>query len=62
MAVIAQPIVMKIKDNREALDFFEKHTLPEEPQSKSKVIIDFTTVYIHNWKDTSDYEVYVGEA
>ena len=62
MAVIAQPIVMKIKDNREALDFFEKHTLPEEPQSKSKIITDFPTVYIHNWKDTSDYEVYVGES
>ena len=61
MAVIAQPIVMKIKDNRTALDFFEKHTLPEEPESERKVITDFPTVYIHNWKDTSDYEVYVGE-
>ena len=62
MSLIAQPIVMKIKDNREALDFFEKHSLPEEPESKRRVITDFPTVYIHNWKDTSDYEVYVGES
>ena len=25
-------------------------------------MLNFPTVYIHNWKETNDYEVYIGES
>ena len=58
---IAKPIIMKIKDNRDALDFFEKVSLPGEDEKTQEIIMNFPTVYIHNWQDSGDYEVYVGE-
>lgn len=27
-----------------------------------EILLEFPTVYIHNWKNTSDYEVYIGES
>lgn len=62
MSTIAQPVIRRIKDNREALEFFEKHTVNEENEKTRNVLLNFPTVYIHNWKETSDYEVYVGES
>lgn len=62
MGTIAQPIIKRIKDNREALEYFEQHTVNEENEKNRNVLLNFPTVYIHNWKDTSDYEVYVGES
>ena len=59
---VAKPIIKQIKDNREALDFLENVSLPSEDEKTQKIIRDFPTVYIHNWKDSSDFEVYVGES
>lgn len=59
---VAKPIIRQIKDNSEALDFFENVSLPAEDEKTRKIIMDFPTVYIHNWKESSDFEVYVGES
>ena len=62
MTNIAKPIIKQIKDNREALDFFEKVSLPAEDEKTQEIIANFPTVYIHNWQDSGDFEVYVGES
>lgn len=62
MTNIAKPIIKQIKDNREALDFFENVSLPAEDEKTREIIADFPTVYIHNWQDSGDFEVYVGES
>lgn len=59
---VAKPIIRQIKDNSEPLDFFETVSLPSEDEKTQKIIMDFPTVYIHNWKDSGDFEVYVGES
>lgn len=59
---ISQPIIRKIADNCKELDHFESVTLPSETGKAQEVIASFPTVYIHNWKDTGDYEVYIGES
>ena len=62
MTNIAKPIIKQIKDNREALDFFENILLPAEDEKTQEIIANFPTVYIHNWHDSGDFEVYVGES
>ena len=62
MTNIAKPIIKQIKDNREALDFFEKVSLPAEDEKTQEIIANFPTVYIHNWQNSGDFEVYVGES
>lgn len=62
MATVVSPIVRKIKDTREALEYFEKHSLLAESDKDRKIIAEYPTVYIHNWNDSSNYEVYVGES
>ena len=62
MTNIAKPIIKQIKDNREALDFFENILLPAEDEKTQEIIVNFPTVYIHNWQDSGDFEVYVGES
>ena len=62
MTNIAKPIIKQIKDNREALDFFDNILLPAEDEKTQEIIANFPTVYIHNWQDSGDFEVYVGES
>lgn len=62
MSSVARPIIKQIKDSRDALDFFEKVSLPEEDEKTQDVIMNFPTVYIHNWQESGDFEVYVGES
>ena len=62
MTNIAKPIIKQIKDNREALDFFENILLPADDEKTQEIIANFPTVYIHNWQDSGDFEVYVGES
>lgn len=62
MSTLAKPVIEQIKDNRDALDFFERVILPAEKEKTQIIIRDFPTVYIHNWKDSGDYEVYIGES
>lgn len=58
---VAKPIIRKIEDTQDALDFFESVTLPAEDEKTQEIIMNFPTVYIHNWQESGDYEVYVGE-
>lgn len=62
MSSVARPIIKQIKDSRDALDFFEKVSLPEEDEKTQDIIMNFPTVYIHNWQESGDFEVYVGES
>ena len=59
---VANPIIRQIKDRRDALDFFENVSLPEEDERTQEIIMNFPTVYIHNWQDSGNFEVYVGES
>ncbi|MGF0019553.1 DNA/RNA helicase domain-containing protein [Sporofaciens sp. SGI.106] len=59
---VAKPIIKQIKDSRDALDFFETVSLPEEDEKTQEIIRNFPTVYIHNWQESGDFEVYVGES
>lgn len=59
---ISKPIIKKIEDNQNKLKEFEEQLLPMEDEKTQKVIASFPTVYIHSWKNTGDYEVYIGES
>ncbi len=59
---VARPVIRQIKDSRDALDFFESVSLPNEDEKTQEIITSFPTVYIHNWKESEDFEVYVGES
>ncbi|MDE7435664.1 MAG: DUF2075 domain-containing protein [Lachnospiraceae bacterium] len=59
---IARPIIRKIEDNRDALDYFEQVVLPAENEKAQEIIMNFPTVYLHDWKESGEYEVYVGES
>ncbi|MFA6663556.1 MAG: DNA/RNA helicase domain-containing protein [Lachnospiraceae bacterium] len=58
---VAEPIIEKIDDNVNALDQFGTAMTSTGGKTR-KILLDFPTVYIHNWKDSDDYEVYVGES
>ena len=59
---VAKPIIKQIKDRQDALDFFEHVSLPKEDEKTQEIIMNFPTVYIHNWQESGDFEVYVGES
>lgn len=59
---ISRAIVKNIEDNLEALMDFKENGLLREDDKTQEIIASFPTVYIHNWKDTEDYEVYIGES
>lgn len=54
-------IIKKIEDNSSALKDLELEVLSTDTEIEQNVLFSFPTVYIHNWKDTDKYEVYVGE-
>lgn len=60
--IIAKPIIKQIKDSRDELDFFETVSLPAEDEKTQEIIMNFPTVYIHNWQSAGKFEVYVGES
>lgn len=59
---ITDSIIKKIKDNETALEEFEKETQSNEAEDTKNIIMNFPTVYIHNWPETGKYDVYVGES
>ncbi len=59
---VAKPIIKQIKDNKESLDFWKKELLPKDDEKIRDIIMNFPTVYIHNWKESDCFEVYVGES
>lgn len=60
MGTSIKPIVKKINDNIQGLNDFE-NSLSDDARER-EILLEFPTVYIHNWKNTSDYEVYIGES
>ena len=59
---VAQPIIRKINDDPRSLKAFEDALWSSGECKMQDIIAEFPTVYIHNWKDTGDYEVYIGES
>ncbi len=59
---IKKPIIRVIEDTETALYEFENQTLMGEDEKIQDIIINYPTVYIHNWPETDKYEVYVGES
>lgn len=61
MGTDIKPIVKKIDDNIQSLREFNETLLKEGADKERNILLHFPTVYIHNWRDTKDYEVYIGE-
>ena len=62
MGTDIKPIVKKINDNAQGLKDFHDSLLQDSSSKERDILLQFPTVYIHNWKDTKDYEVYIGES
>lgn len=62
MSTNIKPIVKKINDNIQGLKEFQESLLQGEESKEKDILLQFPTVYIHNWKNTNDYEVYIGES
>lgn len=62
MMGIAQPIIRKINDDPVSLKEFEEQLFLSSDEKAQEILAFFPTVYIHNWKDSGDYEVYIGES
>ncbi len=54
-----KPIIYTIKDNRGSLFGFEDYISGNN--ALKNVLLDYPVVYIHNWINNEEYEVYVGE-
>ncbi|WP_295420384.1 DUF2075 domain-containing protein [uncultured Subdoligranulum sp.] len=59
---VAEPIVEKLQDNISSLKEFEEEISNSNDDKLKDAILNFPIVYIHNWKNNNDYEVYVGES
>ena len=57
-----RPIVYKIVDDTEGLKSFQDKLIEAASEKVQNIMLQFPTVYIHNWQDTEDYEVYIGES
>ena len=62
MGTDIKPIVKKINDNMQGWKNFQDSLLQDSSNKEKDILLQFPTVYIHNWKDTNDYEVYIGES
>ncbi|MDD2973197.1 MAG: DUF2075 domain-containing protein, partial [Lachnospiraceae bacterium] len=56
------PIVYKISDDINALKLFQDGLIENVSKKERDIMLSFPTVYIHNWKKTDKYEVYIGES
>lgn len=60
MSEVVLPIIRKVEpDNLDQLINFSNSV--DKNKKNRRIIKDYPTVYIHNWKDNDKYEVYVGE-
>lgn len=62
MGTDIKPIVYKITNNANGLKEFQNNVIENSSEKEQNILLKFPTVYIHNWKDTEDYEVYIGES
>jgi hypothetical protein len=60
MGTTIQPRIKKIVDTREGLRNFEAE-IGTATAKEQNIFLQYPTVYIHNWEDSQDFEVYVGE-
>lgn len=56
------PVIYQIEDNEKALKKLETHLKNADPADEKKIILEYPTVYIHNYPKTEQYEVYIGES
>ena len=59
---VAEPIVEKIIDNIDELEIFKQRMSKLKDNKRKNIIMNYPIVYIHNWKNRNEYEVYVGES
>lgn len=57
-----EPVVKKFRDNPQGLKDFQQMLSERSSVKEREILLQFPTVYIHNWKDTDKYEVYIGES
>lgn len=62
MGTVEKPIVKKISDNLFGLNSLHRFLLEDDTDKEKDILLDFPTVYIHNWEQTGEYEVYIGES
>ena len=62
MGTDIKPIVKRIVDNAQGLKIFQESLMRDASEKEQDILLQFPTVYIHNWKNTDDYEVYIGES
>lgn len=62
MGTDIKPIVHKISDDMNGLIEFQNNLIKDASENEQNIILQFPTVYIHNWQETEDYEVYIGES
>lgn len=62
MGTDIKPIIYKISNDAEGLNKFHEDLIESPSHKKQKIILYYPTVYIHNWEDTGEYEVYIGES
>ena len=55
-----KPIIYQIEDNDLELNKFEDQIRSNDKHQD--IILNYPTVYIHNWKHAEEYEVYIGES
>lgn len=58
----SEPIICKIEDNDSSLNKFETQIRTTKNKKVQDIILNYPIVYIHNWKNTDNYEVYIGES
>ena len=56
-----KPVVKKVNDTIQGLNEFQ-NLLKDSSEKERDIILQFPTVYIHNWKDSGMYDVYIGES
>lgn len=57
-----KPVVYQIEDNADSLKEFENRLREQEPEKARDIILNYPAVYIHHWRETEEYEVYIGES
>lgn len=62
MGTTIEPIIHKIDDSNAGLQMFQNELMTDATEKECDIMLQYPTVYIHNWKDTDDYEVYIGES
>lgn len=58
---VSQPYIYEIDDNQRSLNDFEKEIRENGSEKLQDIILNYPTVYLHNWGSSKSYDVYIGE-